>query len=239
MTTLTAVRAATRSAISRLQAASVPPIHGMICDLDGTLYDSEPFYRRAFHDALAELGFAADAALYAQLIGLATPDRLVRLARHFGTAFPAAAFKRRYYFHKQQYLASGVPLKPGAVALLEWLDAHGIATAIATTCSETTARCLLARAGLEDRFCTVVTRDHVIHRKPHPEPFLRAAQALGVAAGACLVLEDSAHGIEAAHAAGALPILIPDLAPVPAHVRRKSLAVLPDLHAVRAALAGF
>ena len=54
----------------------------------------------------------------------------------------------------------------------------------------------------------------------------------------CLVVEDSAPGIEAGHAAGMMPVLVPDLAPVPPSTRMKSFAVLPDLHRLHALLAG-
>ena len=57
----------------------------------------------------------------------------------------------------------------------------------------------------------LVTRDDVQFAKPHPECFLRAAALLGAAPVECLALEDSHHGIRAAHAAGMSAIMVPDM----------------------------
>lgn len=214
-----------------------PRVAAVIFDLDGTLLDTEPLHRAAFQAAAASLGYEIDSQFYGKLIGLATPDRTAHLVRHFGASFPAASFVAEYYRQKQRCLDGGVMLKPGALALLDWLQRQQIPRAIATASSSRTARRHLVRAGLEQCFAAVLTRDDVARRKPHPDLFLRAAAALGVARASCLVVEDSAPGIEAAHAAGMAAILVPDLAPIPPHIRMKSLAVLPDLHTVRALLA--
>jgi beta-phosphoglucomutase-like phosphatase (HAD superfamily) len=84
----------------------------------------------------------------------------------------------------------------------------------------------------------LVTRDDVRRRKPHPEPFLHAAGLLRLSPADCIAVEDSRHGMQAAHAAGMRCILVPDIAPVPAPVAARALAVLPDLHAVRCILTG-
>ena len=110
--------------------------------------------------------------------------------------------------------------------------------ALATAASGYSTQRQLHRLGLRRWFSTVVTHDRVARRKPHPDPFLHAAGLLDVDPADCIVLEDSAPGIQAAHAAGALPILVPDLAAVPAPIRWKTYAIAPDLHAVRALLAG-
>lgn len=227
---------AMREAVQRV--ATAPFIRGVIFDLDGTLLDSEALYRRAFLDALATFGQSVDIEAYAELIGLATPDRMALLTGRFGPEFPFEAFTAEYYRQKRRHLANGVSLKPGALELLAWLDAHDIPAALATAASHSTAEGALKQVGLLRRFRVLATRDHVARRKPHPDLFLRAAQLLRAEPCDCLILEDSAPGIQAAHAAGAIPILIPDLGFIPAHIRQKSFAVAPDLHAVRAMLAG-
>lgn len=232
MASLTAMRQAVR------RVAVAPAIRGAIFDLDGTVVDTEPLYSRAFEAALAAFGQVIDRATYVALIGLATPDRMALLTQRFGPDFPCEAFKAEYYRQKQHYLAEAVRLKPGVAELLEALDARGIPAALATAASGASALRLLERLELRRRFAAVVSRDDVPRRKPHPDPFVHAAHLLLIDPAECMVLEDSAPGIEAAHAAGAQPVLIPDLAPVPAHIRRKSFAIAPDLHAVCAMLAG-
>ena len=63
-------------------------------------------------------------------------------------------------------------------------------------------------------------------------PFLSAAAQLGLAPADCLALEDSHHGIAAAHAAGAMTVMVPDLLPATDAMRAKCIAVADDLHIV-------
>ncbi len=56
--------------------------------------------------------------------------------------------------------------------------------------------------------------------KPHPDLYLKAAENLGVAPEYCLALEDSHNGVRAAHAAGCLPIMVPDLLEATDEMRR-------------------
>jgi HAD superfamily hydrolase (TIGR01509 family) len=212
-------------------------IEAVIFDLDGTLVDSEASYRQAFHEAAEVFGQRINDAEYAGLIGLATPDRLTMLTRNFGPDFCVDSFVAEYYRRKRLCQRS-IGLKPGALELLLWLRSCGIPTAVATASSAPTARVLLEATGLKESFVAVMTRDDVEHRKPHPELFLRTASAMGVRPGVCLVVEDSGPGIEAGHAAGMVPVLVPDLACVPLRTRLKSFAVLPDLHQVHCMLAG-
>jgi HAD superfamily hydrolase (TIGR01509 family) len=213
------------------------PVRAVIFDLDGTLLDSEPSLREAFRAAATLFGRDLDDRLYAGLIGLATPDRVALLSRSFGPDFPIDAFLAEYYRQKRRRL-HGIAVKPGAHALLDWLQARGIPIAVATSSSARTVSLHLARTGLDRSFAAVVTRDDVPRRKPHPDLFLHAAAVLRVAPATCLVVEDSAPGVEAGHAAGMIPVLVPDLAPVPPPTRMKSFAVLPDLYRLRAMLAG-
>ena len=69
----------------------------------------------------------------------------------------------------------------------------------------------MPKAGLRDRFTALATRDDVERTKPHPDIYLEAARRLGVAPECCLAFEDSNIGLEAAHAAGAMAFMVPDL----------------------------
>ena len=95
---------------------------------------------------------------------------------------------------------------------------------------------MLHRSGLQARFSALVTRDDVVNSKPSPDIFLQAAQAIGVAAGDCVAVEDSYNGVRAAHAAGMMVVMVPDIVPADAEMRDKTVAVLDDLHALRAVL---
>jgi sugar-phosphatase len=76
----------------------------------------------------------------------------------------------------------------------------------------------------------LVTADDVVHGKPHPEPFLLAAQRLGVDPRRCLVVEDAPKGLEAAQAAGCFTLAVVTTTP------REALdadAIVSDLSEVR------
>ena len=70
----------------------------------------------------------------------------------------------------------------------------------------------------EGTFAAVITGDEVEHGKPHPEPYLAAARALGVQVGDCVAIEDSPTGVCSAVAAGVPTIAVPHVVPVPVTV---------------------
>ena len=88
----------------------------------------------------------------------------------------------------------------------------------------------------EERFDARVGGDEVQKGKPAPDIFLRAADAAGAAPENCLVLEDSNAGVQAAHAADMLPIMIPDMVPPDERSQAIAFWVLPSLHTVRVLL---
>ncbi|MBV9252063.1 MAG: HAD family phosphatase [Acetobacteraceae bacterium] len=166
-------------------------VGAVIFDLDGTLLDTEPMHRLAFRRTLLRLGFRTPDDLHDRLVGIATPDRIGLLRAHFGQAFPVQSFLVEYRRQKRRVQSAGIELKRGALELLGWLDQQQISSAVVTSASRNTATTCLAQTGLLQRFAVVITRDDVAHRKPHPEPFLLAAGALGVLPGTCRSLEDS------------------------------------------------
>ena len=79
----------------------------------------------------------------------------------------------------------------------------------------------------------IVAREDVRRHKPNPDPFLAAAAALGIEPGCCLALEDSHNGVRAAHAAGMMTVMVPDLLEPTDEMRDKCLAIAESLHHVR------
>ena len=67
-----------------------------------------------------------------------------------------------------------------------------------------------------DTFDVVVTGDRVARGKPHPDPYLQAAQALGAEPGRCVAVEDSRTGVTSAEAAGVPTLAVPHVVHVPA-----------------------
>ena len=127
-------------------------------------------------------------------------------------------------------------MKPGAVELLDHLDARQAPRAIATSSSHGAVQRTLGPSGILPRFHAVVAAGDYARGKPNPDPFLTAADRLGVAPEACLALEDSHNGVRAAHAAGMMTVMVPDLLPATDEMRELCLTIATSLHEVRGLL---
>lgn len=102
-----------------------------------------------------------------------------------------------------------LPSKPDLPPLLSHIIDLKLPDRLATNSRTNNARECLAYAGLTDAFPIFISRDDVLHGKPAPEIFFRAAECLEVNVAHCLVLEDSYTGVVAANKAGAYVIGVP------------------------------
>ena len=93
-------------------------------------------------------------------------------------------------------------------------------------------RCASELAGIRHRFETILTRDDVARGKPSPDLYLLAAARFGLKPEVCVAVEDSNHGVTAAHAAGAITIMVPDMVTPTDETRARCAAIVPDLGAV-------
>ncbi|MEY4984152.1 MAG: hypothetical protein RIR62_2418 [Pseudomonadota bacterium] len=178
-------------------------------DLDGTLIDTESLALRSGMQAFADFGHDVGAEFMHGLVGKAEPqaDALIR------AAFPAldhAAFSARWRQAFQHALETDIPLKPGVTELL---PAIALPKALVTSTGREGAHWKLRRAGLDHHFATVVTFHDVAAPKPAPDPYLLAAERLGVDPARCVVFEDSEVGAESAHRAGCVVVQVPDMIP--------------------------
>jgi HAD superfamily hydrolase (TIGR01509 family) len=171
--------------------------------------------------------------VHLSLIGTPKEASDAKLMAHFGDGFDLGRYHETCGALFQKLCAVEIPLKPGAWDLLETLNRLEIPTAVATSASREGAEAQLRRAGVRDGFQAVVTRTDVIHGKPHPESFLKAAGLLGVNPRHCLALEDSYNGVRAASAAGMATIMIPDLLPPIPEIAGLCAGVRPSLSEVR------
>jgi HAD superfamily hydrolase (TIGR01509 family) len=211
-------------------------IDAVLLDMDGTLLDTEPSYVSALTAALDAFGYPDATATCHALIGIPGSDCEALLRARYGENFPFADIIEAFAVRSDEIFQAGLLLKPGTIELLDALQAAGCPFAIVTSTSRQTAERHLTFGGIRARFDTLVTCDDVARGKPSPDIYLLAAAKLGVRPQACVAIEDSNPGIAAAHSAGAIPIMVPDVVPPTAETREKCVAVLPDLHAVLAML---
>ncbi|MHC2331855.1 HAD family hydrolase [Bradyrhizobium sp. USDA 4454] len=210
-------------------------VDAILLDMDGTLLDTEKVYFDSLVAALNACGYTDGVvALCHSMVGLPGPVCEAMLLGRYGAAFPLAEVNRVFTVTRDRMFDAGLPLKPGTIELLDGLADRQ--TAIVTSSSRRTAERHLTLAGIRDRFETLLTLDDVTHGKPDPALYLKAAAQLGVTPMACVAVEDSNHGVAAAHGAGAITLMVPDMAPPTEETRAKCAAVLPDLNAVLALL---
>ncbi|WP_375778800.1 HAD family hydrolase [Bradyrhizobium sp. ma5] len=212
-------------------------VDAVLLDMDGTLLDTEKVYFDSLVAALNACGYTDGViTLCHSMVGLPGPVCEAMLRDHYGAAFPLAEVNQAFLEHRDEMMRAGLPLKSGTLALLDALAASERPMAIVTSSSRRSAERNLTLAGIRDRFDTLLTLDDVTHGKPDPELYLKAAAQLGVTPPACIAVEDSNHGVTAAHTAGAITLMVPDMAPPTDATRAKCAAVLPDLNAVLALL---
>lgn len=180
-----------------------------------------------------QFGVTLSDAQFLSLIGLNRDDNDVQLRGYFGADFPLEDF---HTANRAFLLQRVAPLKPGALELLNALDELDAPYALATSSGPPWVERHFTAYKLAHRFKAVVTRADCANGKPHPEPYLKASAALGAAPMDVLALEDSHAGVRAAHAAGCMTIMIPDLLAPNEEMHAKALHVLADLHGVRAML---
>jgi HAD superfamily hydrolase (TIGR01509 family) len=208
-------------------------VQGVIFDMDGLMLDTEPAYRVAWRQASAECGFDLPDALYFTLIGRSRVEGEEALVAAFGPGFPLDRFHDACLRHEAAVFDTTPPRKkPGLDELLDLLDSRRLVKAVATSTVRQTAVTQLAAAGLLDRFDVVATGDEVANGKPAPDMFLLAAERLGIEPAHCLVLEDAEAGVIAAHRAGMMVFMVPDLKPPSPEVKRLANGIFESLTAV-------
>ena len=207
------------------------PVEAALFDMDGLLLDTEAIYVEAMQEAARALGHGELPLDFCHsTAGVPGPERNRMIEAHYGGGFSIDAFREQFSVQTRRLMEAGIPVKPGVVELLDFLAGHRLPLAVATSARRVTAESHLGKAGLLDRFAAIATRDDVQRTKPHPDVYLEAARRLGVAPERCLAFEDSNVGLQAAHAAGAMAFMVPDLVqPLPENLER-SVEVFPDLH---------
>ncbi len=178
------------------------PVKGLLCDLDGTLADSEPLHCQAWLDLLrTDYDLDFDEHWFEQFVG--TSDRVV--ATHVIEVHGVDATTSELIDRKQRAFHAAVRTSAAAFdGVFEWLERIGkrFPLAIATNSGRADANLMIETLGL-DRFTSVsVTASDVDHMKPAPDIYRLAAERLGLDPKDCIAIEDSGPGGVAARAAG-------------------------------------
>ena len=204
--------------------------------MDGLLVDSERLERRAWQAAAADHGIDMSDERFATFVGHPADEGERMLIGYYGAAFDVRGWRASCHRCLKAIMdVEGVPLRPGALEWLAFVDGCGLPLAVATSSGPDLVR---DRLGPHlHRFAAVVTRADVARGKPHPDLYLEAARRLGLPPDECLALEDSPTGARSAIAARMPVVLVPDLVQPTPEVAARVAGVYPSLDAVREAAA--
>ena len=209
-------------------------VRAVIFDMDGLLVDTESVYRDAMFATAAADGLELPLPVFQSMIGTSWVTGAQILRDHFGQDFDTEAFDRactdRFYASVAE---AGICLKAGVLELIDELDRLDLPRAVATSSTHNAVKHSLGPHGLPERFQAIVARGDYAEAKPKPDPFLAAAARLGVEPHHCLALEDSHNGVRAAHAAGMMTIMVPDLLDPTEEMQGLCHHIAEDLHRVR------
>jgi HAD superfamily hydrolase (TIGR01509 family) len=190
-----------------------PHIGAVLFDLDGTLLDSEPAYFESDRAFLAEYGIDYDEAMNATFTGRGAIEMMLVLEHMFpDSLLNAVPLPERVRLKDEAFLAyapSRVKPFAGVVTLARRLVARGVVVAVASGSSPSVIDLMLRSSGLDELFRLRVSASEVPRGKPEPDVFLETARRAQVDPASCLVIEDSRHGVAAAHAAGMACIALP------------------------------
>lgn len=218
-------------------------LRAVLCDMDGTLVDSEKLWDVAMDALYDRLGGVLRPEVRAATVGGCAANTMRIVYHDLGLELdPAAMADSAHWLHDftAGLFDTGLPWCDGARELLDELAAAAVPTALVTNTPRMLVERALSSIG-RHYFAVVVCGDEVPAGKPAPDPYLRAAELLAVDPRWCLAVEDSPTGAAAAEAAGCAVLVAPNAVPVPSGPRRHHVASLAglgpaDLRDIHAAL---
>jgi beta-phosphoglucomutase-like phosphatase (HAD superfamily) len=187
----------------------------VLWDMDGTLVDTEPYWFDVEFELVAEFGGAWTEADARSLVGFDLLDSAHELRTRGSVDLEPVDVVERMLDGVIRRVADALPWRPGASELLAGCATAGIPCVLVTMSWRRLADAVIASAP-HGSFVTSITGDEVSNGKPHPEPYLAAAAALGLAPADCVAIEDSPTGVASALAAGCATLGVPHVVPVAA-----------------------
>ena len=185
-------------------------IKAVIFDMDGTLIDTEKYYRIFWPKALAHFGYEMS-------------DEQALSMRSLGQPYAPQHLKDMFEDPDLDYAAIRKYRKE---IMEECLDENGIEIIATATDTQRTEK-YLKNLGLYDYFDEIICATMVEHGKPAPDIYRYACEQLHLAPAECMAVEDSPNGVSSAYDAGCKVVMVPDQAP-PDEETKKKIAACPD-----------
>lgn len=202
----------------------------VIFDLDGTLIDTEKYFKIFWRQAVAAFGYEMSEEQALSLRSLGRPFAPALMKKWFGEEFDYFAVREyRRKIMKEHLDRVGLELKKGAVEALSWLKEQGYIVALATATPADRALEHLKEVGIDGFFSKIVSAAQVEQGKPAPDVYLYACKELGAEPAECLAVEDSPNGVMSAYSAGLKVLMIPDQTELDAALSAKLYGCVPSL----------
>lgn len=209
-------------------------MNAVIFDMDGILFDTERLCERSWLAVAEKQGFSGMEEVFPKCIGLNANDSRRVVMDAYGEDFDYPRFREEASVWYQDYIEkNGLPVMKGVSGILDWLKKNNWKVGLASSTRRSSVENHLKQAGFRDYFSVVVTGDMVEHSKPQPDIYLLACRELGVEPEETYAIEDSPNGIRSAHAAGMLPLMVPDMLEPDEELRRLCRGIFRDLDEVR------
>ena len=187
-------------------------IKAVLFDMDGVIFDTEREYLKEWEVIFKKYGYKMKKEIYISVMGRGRKKVKEIFKEKFGEDLPID----KMYIEKDKMLKEAVennkvPLKEGALELLEFLKENGYKIALATSAKRERVKIQVRHAKIENIFDAIVCSEDITNSKPDPEIFLKAAEKVCVNPENCIVIEDSEAGIKAAFNAKMMGFHVEDL----------------------------
>ena len=186
----------------------------VLWDMDGTLVDSEPYWLLSEKNLAAEHSKDWTEQDGLDLVGMSLYDSSKIIKSKLASELHPDEIMHNLTDSVVSHLQREIPWRPGALELLSELKKKGVKTALVTMSLRRMALAVADSVGFK-AFDVVVAGDDVRNGKPHPEPYLKAAELLGVDPRDCIAFEDSITGLRSAEAAGTRAVGVENIVPIP------------------------
>jgi HAD superfamily hydrolase (TIGR01509 family) len=175
-------------------------LKAILFDMDGVIVDTEPLHHKAYKIMFNEIGINVSDRMYQSFTGQSTKEICTFLCQHFdlNTCVETLVQIKRSSFTRLFFEDNSLELLSGVEELIKDYHKHGLTLILASSASMFTINNVMERFNLNPFFKDKLSGADLQASKPHPEIFIKAAEAANCKPSECLVIEDSTNGIIAA-----------------------------------------